>query len=70
MLSLALPLGLNAKTLKMAYDADPVRWTRDLEFEPRLAESWKRTDPRTVRFQLRKGVRFHSGNTFSARDVA
>ncbi len=85
--------GIEAKTLKMAYDADPVsldpheqlsggtlqlshmvfdpliRWRRDYTFEPRLAERWKRMDANTVRFFLRKGVVFHSGHPFSAKDV-
>ena len=50
---------------------DPlVRWTQDMKFEPRLAEKWERTDPLTIRFHLRKGVKFHSGNPFTAKDVA
>jgi peptide/nickel transport system substrate-binding protein len=50
---------------------DPlVRWTQDMEFEPRLAERWERIDPLTLRFHLRKGVKFHSGNPFTAQDVA
>lgn len=50
---------------------DPlVRWTQDMQFEPRLAEKWERTDPLTIRFHLRKGVKFHSGNPFTAKDVA
>lgn len=81
------------KTLKMAYDADPVsmdpheqlsggtlqfshmvfdplvRWTQDLGFEPRLAESWERVDETTMRFKLREGVKFHSGNEMTAQDV-
>ncbi len=49
---------------------DPlVRWTQDLTFEPRLATKWERTDELTMRFYLRKGVKFHSGNTFTAKDV-
>ena len=49
---------------------DPlVRWTQDGEFEPRLATSWERVDDLTVRFYLRKGVKFHSGNEFTAKDV-
>jgi peptide/nickel transport system substrate-binding protein len=49
---------------------DPlVRWTKDMDFEPRLAEQWKRVDNRTIRFNLRKGVVFHSGNPFTAKDV-
>ncbi|WP_457571158.1 ABC transporter substrate-binding protein [Desulfovulcanus sp.] len=83
-----------AKTLKLAMDADPVsmdphvvlsggmlqyshlvfdplvRWTKDMKFEPRLAVKWERLNPTTVRFYLRKGVKFHSGNLFTAKDVA
>ena len=48
---------------------DPlIRWTKDLAFEPRLATSYERLDPTTVRFNLRKGVKFHSGNTMTAKD--
>ncbi len=49
---------------------DPlVRWTKKGTFEPRLAVKWKRLDDLTVRFFLRKGVKFHSGNPFTAKDV-
>jgi peptide/nickel transport system substrate-binding protein len=49
---------------------DPlIRWTQDMKFEGRLAERWERTDPLTVRFYLRKGVKFHSGNPMTANDV-
>ncbi len=49
---------------------DPlVRWTKDLKFEARLAERWERKDDLTIRFYLRKGVKFHSGNDFTAKDV-
>ncbi|CCO23883.1 ABC transporter substrate-binding protein [Maridesulfovibrio hydrothermalis] len=49
---------------------DPlVRWAKDGSFEPRLAESWERIDDKTLRFHLRKGVTFHSGNPFTAKDV-
>ncbi len=49
---------------------DPlVRWTKDMKFEPRLATKWERIDDLTMRFYLRKGVKFHSGNTFTAKDV-
>jgi len=88
--------GLNpafAKTLKMAYDADPVsldpheqlsggtlqlshmvfdplvRWNKDLGFDARLAEKWERIDDKTMRFTLRKGVKFHSGNELTSLDV-
>jgi len=49
---------------------DPlVRWTQQGTFEPRLATKWERLDDLTMRFYLRKGVKFHSGNTFTAKDV-
>ncbi|MCG8531370.1 MAG: ABC transporter substrate-binding protein [Desulfovibrionales bacterium] len=49
---------------------DPlVRWTKDMSIEPRLAEKWERLDPLTMRFHLRKGVKFHSGNELTAKDV-
>lgn len=49
---------------------DPLlRWTNDLEFEPRLAKSWERIDDRTMRFTLREGVKFHSGNILTTEDV-
>ena len=49
---------------------DPlVRYRQDMTFEPRLAERWERRDDLTMRFYLRKGVKFHSGNLFTAKDV-
>jgi len=93
-LSMAAITPAYAKTLKMAYDADPVsldpheqlsggtlqlshmifdplvRWTKDLGFEGRLAEKWERVDDKTMRFHLRKGVKFHSGNEMTALDVS
>ena len=89
----AMATGVQAASLRMAYDADPVsmdpheqlsagtiqlshmifdplvRWTGDLEFESRLAEKWERVDDLTMRFTLRKGVKFHSGNEMKASDV-
>ena len=37
---------------------------------PGLAESWERIDDRSVRFKLRKGVKFHNGVEMTAEDVA
>ena len=49
---------------------DPlVRWTKDGGFEPRLAESWETIGDTVTRFHLRKDVKFHSGNPFTAQDV-
>ncbi len=49
---------------------DPlIRWTQDMEFEPRLATRWERINDLTMRFYLRKNVQFHSGNPFTAKDV-
>ena len=49
---------------------DPlVRYAQDMSIEPRLATRWERVDDLTMRFFLRKGVKFHSGNPFTAKDV-
>ena len=62
---------LSGGTLQLSHLLfDPlVRWNRDLAFEPRLAESWQREDDLTMRFNLRRGVRFHSGNEMTSADV-
>ncbi len=46
-----------------------VRYTGDLKIEPALAESWETVNPTTWRFKLRKNVKFHNGNPFTADDV-
>jgi len=49
---------------------DPlVRFTKDFDFEPRIAEKFERVDATTFRFTLRKDVTFHSGNKLTADDV-
>ncbi|GAA3536967.1 ABC transporter substrate-binding protein [Zobellella aerophila] len=62
---------LSGATLEMSHLLfDPlVRWTKEFEFEARLAEKWERVDDTRVRFHLRQGVKFHSGNEFTADDV-
>ncbi len=62
---------LSGGTLQLSHmTLDPlVRWTQDLKFEPRLAEKWEQIDDKTTRFTLRKGVKFTSGNDFTAADV-
>lgn len=62
---------LSGGTLQLSHMTfDPlVRWTKDLQFEGRLAESWEQINPTTMRFHLREGVTFHSGNAMTAKDV-
>ena len=62
---------LSGGTLQLSHMTfDPlVRWTKDLQFEGRLAESWEQINPTTMRFHLREGVTFHSGNALTAKDV-
>ncbi|WP_370211439.1 ABC transporter substrate-binding protein [Roseovarius sp.] len=62
---------LSGGTLQLSHMVfDPlVRWNKDLGFDGRLAESWDRVDDTTVRFNLRKGVKFHSGDEMKAEDV-
>jgi len=40
-----------------------------IEFEPSLATAWKALDDTTWEFTLRKGVKFHNGDPFTAEDV-
>nr|WP_084659579.1 ABC transporter substrate-binding protein [Vibrio sonorensis] len=62
---------LSGGTMQLSHMVfDPlVRFTQKMEFEPRLAESWERVDNETMRFKLREGVKFHSGNELTADDV-
>jgi peptide/nickel transport system substrate-binding protein len=39
------------------------------KFQGVLAEMWEVLDPQTVRFALRKGVKFHNGEDFTAESV-
>lgn len=65
---------LSNGTLQMAHMIfEPlVRISADLEPQARLAEKWEYLDPENptvMRFYLRKDVKFHSGNPFTADDV-
>ncbi|MFN3304711.1 MAG: ABC transporter substrate-binding protein [Roseateles sp.] len=45
------------------------RLGRDYRPEPSLATRWTYLSPTQVRFELRRGVRFHDGSPFTADDV-
>ncbi len=50
--------------------ADPLlRWAEPGKLGPGLATSWKTVDPKTWELDLRKGVKFHNGETFDAKAV-
>ena len=46
-----------------------VRFDKNYKVEPALATSWQNTGPTTMRFNLRKNVKFHDGTPFTADDV-
>jgi peptide/nickel transport system substrate-binding protein len=49
---------------------DPlVRRSRTLDIEPALATEWRQVAPDRWRFMLRRNVRFHGGEAFTADDV-
>ena len=62
---------LSGGTLQLSHMIfDPlVRWNKDLGFDPRIATEWERVDDTTMRFHIREGVKFHSGNELTAEDV-
>ncbi|MDM4767409.1 ABC transporter substrate-binding protein [Pelomonas sp. SE-A7] len=45
------------------------RYNARYELEPALASKWTVVSPTLIRFELRKGVKFHDGTPFTADDV-
>lgn len=62
---------MNIISWSLAYHiADPlVGKDKDLNIVPLLAESWERPNPRTWRFKLRRGVKFHNGEDVTSQAV-
>ena len=54
--------------LQHAYEG-LVRFSAQYQVEPALATRWTQTSPTQVRFELRRGVKFHDGTPFTADDV-
>ncbi len=63
------PKGETAFTGRAVYDTLITFNEKTREFEPLLAESWKRINATTHEFTLRKNIKFHDGSAFDADDV-
>jgi len=58
-----------SESVNMAVYEGLVRRGPDMKLQPCLATSWEILDPLHWRFHLRKGVKFHEGQDFTADDV-
>lgn len=56
------------RAIRMLYDSLLYTDTEGRQ-QPALAESWEMPEPTKVVFHLRKGVKFHNGDPFTAEDV-
>lgn len=62
-------VGTTGKVINLCIYNSLLGFNKKAELVPGLAESWETPDPKTTVFRLRKGVRFHRGQPFSAGDV-
>ena len=60
--------GVQTCALPISYEG-LTRYSATYQVEPALATQWTYTSPTLVRFELRKGVKFHDGTPFTADDV-
>ena len=59
----------NLSYMSNFFDALLQRKAPEGKLGPALAVKWQRVDAHTWRFELRRGVKFHNGNAFTAADV-
>jgi len=60
--------GTTSAILAHAYEG-LTRYSKSYQIEPALATKWTQISPTQVRFELRRGVKFHDGSPFTADDV-
>ncbi|ANK79449.1 MAG: hypothetical protein TEF_00590 [Rhizobiales bacterium NRL2] len=64
-------LGIAASTVMNAVTDRLIQRDANGDIEPQLATAWETSaDGKTYTYTLRKGVKFHNGDDFTARDVA
>ncbi len=62
-------VGSSWKVLNQALYSSLLTFDKQGRLTPALAESWETPNAKTFVFKLRKGVTFHKGQAFTARDV-
>ena len=72
-IDVALPYYNNVREMvilqRHTWDNLLYRDTKTYEYKPLLATSYKWVDNKTLEFKIRKGVKFHNGQTMTADDV-